>query len=67
MAKRDPVLDELLSRRGAVTKIAFACGISTAAVSQWRHVPRGHVETVAKALDMPAASVQAAVRVEAAA
>ncbi len=34
--------------RGANKSIAEACGISTAAVSQWNRVPRRHVEAVAR-------------------
>lgn len=44
---RDPVLHEALQRRGAVTAIAKAAGISSAAVSQWRKVPRRWVLIVA--------------------
>jgi DNA-binding transcriptional regulator YdaS (Cro superfamily) len=47
---RDPALEELLSRRGAVKRIAEACAISTAAVSQWKRVPRRHIATVAQAM-----------------
>jgi pyruvate kinase len=48
MWERDPVLHEALQRRGAVTAIAQAAGISTAAVSQWRKVPAWWVLTVAE-------------------
>lgn len=47
---RDPALDELFQRRGAVKRVADALGISTAAVSQWRKVPARRVPAVAKAL-----------------
>lgn len=57
-AMRDPILHEILMRRGAVTKLAEACGISKAAVSQWRHVPHWHVETVAAALGMDPAQIR---------
>lgn len=49
---RDPNLEALLARRGAVTRIATALGISTAAVSQWRRVPEDRVEEVARAMDV---------------
>jgi pyruvate kinase len=45
---RDPALEKLLASRGAVTRIATALGISTAAVSQWRRVPEDRVGEVAK-------------------
>jgi pyruvate kinase len=47
---RDPALEALLAMRGAVTRIATALGISTAAVSQWKRVPDDRVAEVAKAL-----------------
>ncbi|PZW45688.1 pyruvate kinase [Humitalea rosea] len=45
---RDPALEDILARRGAVTRIAGALGISTAAVSQWRRVPAERVEEVSR-------------------
>ena len=45
---RDPVLHEALMRRGAVTAIAKACEISTAAVSRWDRVPAERVKIVAE-------------------
>ena len=47
---RDPTLEELFARRGAITKIATELGISTAAVSQWRRVPDERVADVARIL-----------------
>ena len=47
-AMRDPVIDRILATRGANKAIAEACGISTAAVSQWHRVPRKHLETVSQ-------------------
>ncbi len=47
---RDPALEALLLQRGAVTRIATALGISTAAVSQWKRVPDDRVGEVARAL-----------------
>ncbi|PAK77809.1 helix-turn-helix domain-containing protein [Acetobacter fabarum] len=45
---RDKILKEITDRRGAVTRIAKACEISTAAVSRWRRVPRNRVLIVAE-------------------
>lgn len=45
---RDKPLTELLQRRGAVTAIALATGVSRSAVSQWRKVPDRHLATVAR-------------------
>ncbi|MBE9604610.1 pyruvate kinase [Acetobacteraceae bacterium H6797] len=50
---RDPILEEILARRGMVTRIASELGISTAAVSQWRRVPEERVIEIARLLDMP--------------
>jgi pyruvate kinase len=50
---RDPALEAILAQRGAVTRIATALGISTAAVSQWRRVPDDRVTDVAQALGLP--------------
>jgi pyruvate kinase len=47
---RDPNLTELLARRGAVTRIAAALEISTAAVSKWRRIPAKRAAQVAAAL-----------------
>jgi pyruvate kinase len=47
---RDPSLEALLTQRGAVTRIATALGISTAAVSQWKRVPDDRVAEVARTL-----------------
>jgi pyruvate kinase len=55
---RDPILEALLTQRGAVTRIATALGISTAAVSQWRRVPEDRVADVARALGVPPTSVR---------
>jgi pyruvate kinase len=55
---RDPHLEALLAMRGAVTRIATALGISTAAVSQWKRVPDDRVAEVAKALGVPPAQVR---------
>jgi pyruvate kinase len=50
---RDPVLSQAFERRGAVTRVAKALGISTAAVSTWRRVPQGRVEAVSEVLGVP--------------
>ncbi len=55
---RDPSLEALLAQRGAVTRIATALGISTAAVSQWKRVPDDRVAEVARALNIPPAAVR---------
>lgn len=47
---RDPTLEEIFARRGAITRIATELGISTAAVSQWRRVPDDRVVDVARIL-----------------
>lgn len=44
---RAPILEDIFSRRGAVTAIAAKCGLTTAAVSQWRRVPTKHLDAVA--------------------
>jgi pyruvate kinase len=50
---RDPALEHLLGQRGAVTRIAQALSISTAAVSQWTRVPDDRVEAVARLFGVP--------------
>lgn len=50
---RDPTLEDIFARRGAITKIATELGISTAAVSQWKRVPDERVLDVARILGMP--------------
>lgn len=57
---RDPGLEALLSQRGAVTRIAQALGISTAAVSQWRRVPEERVEEVARTMGVDPAGLRGA-------
>ena len=51
---RDQVLLSLIEKRGGTKRIADACGVTTQAVSQWRRVPRRHVETVAAIFGIPA-------------
>jgi pyruvate kinase len=55
---RDPALESLLAMRGAVTRIATALGISTAAVSQWKRVPDDRVQEVARALGVATEQVR---------
>jgi pyruvate kinase len=50
---RDPTLDDIFARRGAITRIATELGISTAAVSQWKRVPDDRVADVARILGLP--------------
>jgi len=57
---RDEMLVKILSVRGAVTRIAARCGLSTAAVSQWRHVPERWVDAVAEEAGVPARLIRAA-------
>jgi pyruvate kinase len=54
---RAPELEELFSRRGAVKAVASGLGISTAAVSTWRHVPSNRREAVAAILGVPVEAV----------
>ena len=56
--RRDPVLEEALRTRGALTEIARLTGISTAAVSQWPRVPERHVWAVCKVSGIPAVRVR---------
>ncbi len=49
---RDPALEDLFARRGAITRIATELGISTAAVSQWKRVPDDRVADVARILGL---------------
>jgi pyruvate kinase len=51
---RDAILEDLLARRGMVTRIATALGISPAAVSQWQRVPSERVVELARLLELPA-------------
>ncbi len=55
---RDPALEDILARRGAVTRIAGALGISTAAVSQWKRVPADRVEEVSRLFGLPATALR---------
>lgn len=50
---RDPILDKVFGQRMAVTQVAAATGITTAAVSQWTRVPRRHVQAVSDVTGIP--------------
>jgi pyruvate kinase len=50
---RDPALEDILARRGAVTRIAAALNISTAAVSQWKRIPPDRLADVARLFNLP--------------
>lgn len=51
---KDAVLTEIMMRRGANRLISEACGLSTAAVSQWKRVPKKHLKTVSELTGIPA-------------
>lgn len=55
---RDPILAEAFERRGAVTRVAKALGITTAAVSTWKRVPKKRVDAVAAVLGLEAAQLR---------
>lgn len=55
---RDDVLNEIMVRRGANKAISEACGLSSAAVSQWKRVPKKHVEIVAKVTGVAASKLR---------
>lgn len=55
---RDPILSEAFERRGAVTRVAKALGITTAAVSTWKRVPKKRVDAVAAVLGVEAAQLR---------
>ncbi len=50
---RDPVLTELLGRRGMCTFLAKELGISRSAVAQWYSIPDWHIPAISKILDIP--------------
>ena len=54
MSKRDPILSEICSRRGLTKAIAGACGITSAAVSQWNRVPDDRISIVSSVTGVPA-------------
>ena len=55
---RDPALEDLFARRGAITRIATELGISTAAVSQWKRVPDDRVVDVARILGVAPTAIR---------
>lgn len=50
---RDAALEKALSIRGAVKRISQRAGISTAAVSQWRRVPKDRLGLVSEVTGIP--------------
>lgn len=56
---RDESLDRLFQIRGATKRVAKGLGITTAAVSQWRKVPRDRVIEVAAILGVEPKEVRA--------
>jgi pyruvate kinase len=50
---RDEILERAFEKRGAVTAVARGCGISTAAVSRWRRVPKSRLDEVSRILNIP--------------
>ncbi|GBQ89186.1 hypothetical protein AA0535_1730 [Asaia krungthepensis NRIC 0535] len=50
---KDEVLIEMMRYRGMNARIARACGLSTAAVSQWKRIPRKHLEKVSDLSGVP--------------
>jgi len=52
--ERDPVLTELLARRGMLTYLARELGIGKNAVSMWKRIPEHHIGTISKLLGIPA-------------
>lgn len=56
--ERDECLDRLFQIRGSVKRVAEGLGISTAAVSQWKRVPRERVTQVAEILEVPASELR---------
>ncbi|KXV75894.1 helix-turn-helix domain-containing protein [Acetobacter cerevisiae] len=55
---KDAVLTEIMMLRGLNKAISEACGLSTAAVSQWRRVPKKHVEKVSVVTGRSAAELR---------
>ena len=56
--EREDSLDRLFQTRGAVKRVAEGLNITTAAVSQWKRVPRTRVKEVAEILDVSPAEVR---------
>lgn len=56
--QRDRALERILrSEPGATARLAEACGITRAAVAQWKSVPQRHLRTVAKYAGVPVESL----------
>ena len=56
---RDPILDKAFGQRLAVTRIAAKAGITTAAVSQWKRVPKRHLKAVSEVTGIPCTELRA--------
>ena len=54
---RHPALAELFNRRLAIKQVAEACGISTAAVANWRTVPPDRAAKVAETLGVEVSAI----------
>lgn len=63
MIERSEPLATLLLRRNAVRDFAAACGISTAAVAQWRRIPARHVATIAGLTGMSVSELRPETRI----
>lgn len=55
---KDAILTEIMMRRGANRAISEACGLSTAAVSQWKRVPKKHLDAVEQVTGVPASELR---------
>lgn len=51
--KRDPIINEAISRVGTLAKFAKACGITVQAVCLWSHVPINQVLKVERVTGIP--------------
>ena len=51
--ERDPVLTDLLARRGMLTYLARELGVGKNAVSMWRKIPEHHIGSISKLLGVP--------------
>ena len=51
--ERDPVLTELLAKRGMLTFLARELGIGKSAVAMWKRIPEHHIGPISKLLGVP--------------
>ena len=51
--ERDPVLTQLLARRGMGVYLAEHLGVTRSAVAQWYSIPEAHIPTISRLLDIP--------------